>query len=579
MNTIRTGSGWELPAEIVEALEMIVAGSTADALESPTLEFKEDPARNPHSRGNPDAQLIDVLLDETVCLANGDAGDAHIIVGVADKTAGVEGLVGTDRDPMWLSERIFNGTRPNLRVEADFFEFHAVKLIWIRIPRAFTIYERTKGQATRRVGSQCEPLSAEARRVITAQRANPDLSAQPSGLFEDQLDTVAFSEAKKLLTAKRLASGDATPLSLTNMGVLRELGLLTRGGDITVAAEILFAPLAPGKVSVRHLHRAVPGGEPQSTEITSPLILAFGEAQNLIQRSAAQEIARVPLGSGQEVPIQAFPQPAVDEVVSNALVHRDWNMNSPIVIDQSPRVLSVRSPGPLPYGVTEERLLTTQSIPRNPTLMSAMRILGLVEESSRGFDRMWASMLMTGREVPQVTLDDISVEVTLSAGRPNVGFIVAVHALIEKYGYEIITAVSTLIVLWHLYFHPLITLREVMKRSQTTELEARALMGFLQDEDIVQQVRDSAQEWVLTDGARKDMGLQGKRALASVSIQDWIEAQLESGAALTNRDIAQAMGVEGSEVTGILRHLRMMGRAMIDPTGPQRGANTRWIAR
>ncbi|MBV7294403.1 hypothetical protein KRX51_00495 [Corynebacterium sp. TAE3-ERU12] len=36
------------------------------------------------------------------------------------------------------------------------------------------------------------------------------------------------------------------------------------------------------------------------------------------------------LGDGQEDRIQAFPSQAVDEVLTNALVHRDWSVDRSI---------------------------------------------------------------------------------------------------------------------------------------------------------------------------------------------------------------------------------------------------------
>nr|WP_259343851.1 ATP-binding protein [Corynebacterium diphtheriae] len=89
-----------LPAHVMNALDAIWEGSIADSLESETLEFKEDPAcagrGKPH--GNPQAALIEKLIDEAVCLANGDAGTGHIVVGIKDKIGGPEAFTGTTFD-------------------------------------------------------------------------------------------------------------------------------------------------------------------------------------------------------------------------------------------------------------------------------------------------------------------------------------------------------------------------------------------------------------------------------------------------------------------------------------------------
>ena len=64
---------------IIQALRSIEAGATADSLESEILDFKEDPAVHPQNR-NPDASLVEFLIDEAVCFSNADSGNAFIAV-------------------------------------------------------------------------------------------------------------------------------------------------------------------------------------------------------------------------------------------------------------------------------------------------------------------------------------------------------------------------------------------------------------------------------------------------------------------------------------------------------------------
>ncbi|VZH84087.1 AAA family ATPase [Corynebacterium rouxii] len=196
-----------------------------------------------------------------------------------------------------------------------------------------SLYSRSKGQASKRVDSHCEPLSEEQRRAITA-------------------DTI--QEVRRPLKTKR----------------------------------------------------AQPGIDPEVTDHDQPLLIALSSLKRRITENTNTEIKRTQFSDGQEIAVSAFPQTAVDEVVTNAIIHRDGRLSRPVVIDQSPQTLKVWSPGSLPVGVTPNRMLTTQSIPRNSRLMSAMRMLGLAEESSRGFDRIWAALLGSGRDIPDVHTED-----------------------------------------------------------------------------------------------------------------------------------------------------------------------------
>ncbi|WP_305093104.1 RNA-binding domain-containing protein [Prescottella sp. R16] len=570
-----------LPDTVHSALDEIWAGATGDSQESAVLDFKEDPARissRPTGRGNPDAAVAETLINECICFANGAGGEAYIVLGVSDKRAGPDAFSGTGRDTEWIERKVFDKTRPNLRVEVDSVDYRGHRLLIIRIPTGLSVYSRTDGAASRRIGTNCVPLTEHERRDLHFARANPDMTARASTLTADDLDPLAITRARALLAAKRRAVGDDTAVPEQTFALLRELGLTMPDGSLTVAAELLFTRTRTEAVSARYLRRAVPGGEPTVTDLDGALILVFDQVQDLVRRHMDTEIARVNLPGGQEVAIPAFPAKAVDEVLSNALVHRDWTMTSSIVVDQSPRILKVWSPGPLPFGVTSDHLLTTRSVPRNNRLMAGMRALGLAEESSRGFDRMWSAMLSTGRAAPEVEADDFHVGVTLVASRPDTAFIAGLARLRSRYGADTIDAVNTLIVLKHLSKAPLMTLRQVTTQTQTGSGEALQIMEWLTDVDIVQPVTERGDEWVLTSQARSCLGGALATDVASVSVQDWVEERLRSGNAVTNREVVAATGADRQDVTALLRYLRQSGRAVIDPTGPGRGPGVRWIA-
>src|SRR5699024_789558 len=462
-----------LPDDVRAALEEIWRGAKASEFEDENLEFKEDPSRLSGKKAKaPEAKIVEFALTEAICFANSDGGDGYIVIGVADRSRGPEAFTGTDIEPLWLQKKVFDGTLPHLHVDVAEATFRDVRLVVVRVPPGLSLYTRTNGAAYARHGTSCVPLTEDQRTAIRDRRTNPDMTALRSALAVTDLDPLAINRGRALLAQKRMAAGESPAVPEQPLPFLRELGVLTTDGELTRAAELLFGPKAAHQVRLRHLHRSVPGGEPTVTDLGGSLILIFDRAQDLVRRHGSPEIARVQLPGGQEVPVPAFPDRAVDEVVSNALVHRDWAISPPIVIDQSPRVLKVWSPGPLPHGVTVDRLLTTQSTPRNNLLMAAMRALGLAEETSRGFDRMWSAMIATGRPAPEVDADDFHVEVVIAAARPDLTFVAALARLREAFPVETIDAVSTLIVLHHLFHSPMITLHQVRTKTQTTAIEA-----------------------------------------------------------------------------------------------------------
>ncbi|MEM9985408.1 MAG: RNA-binding domain-containing protein [Bacteroidota bacterium] len=71
-----------------------------------------------------------------------------------------------------------------------------------------------------------------------------------------------------------------------------------------------------------------------------------------------------------------IPRAALEEVVQNALVHRDYFISAPVRVMLFDDRLEVISPGTLPNSLTVENIKTGAAIQRNPTLASrAFRVL------------------------------------------------------------------------------------------------------------------------------------------------------------------------------------------------------------
>lgn len=565
------------PQFIWDALETIYNGATADSLESEVLDFKEDPAVY-SSSSNPDGKLIETLLKESICLANGEAGHGWIVIGVNDKKSGPDAFTGTQRQPEWLRQKIFNGTKPQMRVNVNIFSFKETRLILIEIPKALTVYSRPDGSSWFRTNTNCEPMPPELRQRRLLERANSDYSALKSEFKPSDVQARYVEEAERLLINHRSSSSGQDSVPQSKLGLLRELNLLSKENPdhLNIAGELLFIP-SKQFPRLKHLWRDFPGAEPSVNTFHEPLITAMARVRETISTRAQQEIGRVHFPNGQESPIAEFPAQVIDEALSNAIAHRDWGRYDPVTIDQQPRLLKIHSPGSLPYGVTVDNLLVTQSTPRNPTLMNALHHLGLVEQTSRGFDRMWVSMLRTGRDAPLVEASDDHVEVYIAADTPNLTFMSGLHQLTQLHSHKAIDSVNTLIVLWHLFHHPLITLHEVQKKTQTNPLEAKQIMDWMTSTlSITEKARD-ADEWVLSASTREMFSLDNE--MPTLSIQGWIESKLNSGNSLSAREVAEELGADQKEISRVLRYLRDLGRARIDPSGPTRGPTVRWIRR
>jgi ATP-dependent DNA helicase RecG len=393
-------------SEAERALLRIAGGETAGALETDTLDFKEE-------RGSP-AEVERLLAEAAICFANAAGG--IIVLGVSDKLRGEAAFTGATIDPGRIRQRIFELSRPPLLVELERYSRNP-SILLIHVPQSVDIHSDTQGRAYRRIHRDCLPMDPRQQERLREERRGIDWSAMPSGQPTSAASPDAIRAAKSLLLnlndERRTLAGTSEPDLFSALGVLSDRSTFNRAG----ALMFCNGPTEGGD-GVVYQYRPTPGGEPQLIErLGAPAILGFGRVLELIR--ARQSLTPVTLPNGQQIHIENFPSLAIREALSNAMCHRDYHLGAPISIEHSPEIFIVTSPGPLVSGVTPQNILTVPSRPRNPALAKAARILGLAEETGRGVDRMYREMIRSGRGVPQIASDFEAVRVVLAGSAPD----------------------------------------------------------------------------------------------------------------------------------------------------------------
>jgi len=99
----------------------------------------------------------------------------------------------------------------------------------------------------------------------------------------------------------------------------------------------------------------------------------------------------------------AYPIVAVREAVLNALIHRDYTMQGPILISIYPDRLTVSSPGGLNDTYSIDDLRTGVSSTRNPNLANIFYRLGYVEAYGTGIPRIMRSYLNSEQPVLRIS--------------------------------------------------------------------------------------------------------------------------------------------------------------------------------
>lgn len=114
--------------------------------------------------------------------------------------------------------------------------------------------------------------------------------------------------------------------------------------------------------------------------------------------------------------IPFFNEDVIREIVNNAFAHRDYRINSEILIKLYPHKLLIQNAGGFPCGVTLDNLLTVASTPRNRLLADVLSKTGIVERSGQGMDKIFLYTLSEGKPKPDYSYsDNFSVTAILSA--------------------------------------------------------------------------------------------------------------------------------------------------------------------
>jgi len=556
-----------------DALRLVAEGAVPASLETETLDFKRDPhtVTGRGAPGNPQARLVEVLVDAVVCFANARGG--RIVLGVDDRVPGPGAFIGTNADPATLRNRIYGNTRPQLTVPIDEIQFGGKRLLVITVPEGLDLVTDSKGKALARLGTSCAPLTEDARRALAHERRNPDLTARPSDRSWSDVSPAAMRQARSLLA--QLVDLRSQMADLDDASLLRAPNLLDRDDRLLIAGEILFC--TPHHDILDFLTRPAAGAEPSVRRMREPLVLLLPQALDSVRATIDPEIAHIPLAGGQEIALPDFSPIAVDEAVTNALVHRDYTRPERVVIDHSPNVLRVWSPGGLPFGVTEDRLLSTVSTPRNVTLMAAMQQLGLAERASRGIDRMFREQVRVGQQVPGIRADEYSVEVYFSSGAPNRAFAGFVATLPRNLREN----VDVMLSLVHLCQRPTLTLADAARLLQVTDVEAKDRLDALGvgSDALIERDGDARRgvRWRLRSSVASALGTAVQHRARADSARPRVEAHLREYGWITNKTLRNMFDLDVQQATQMLNELRAANVLVKDPEGPKRGPAIRWL--
>ncbi len=336
-------------------------------------EFKKQVSLGEDSRRQFKADLhnADSLAAEIAAFANADGG--VIYIGVADNGS-LPGLSNEDvsRINQLISNTASQHVRSPITVQTENILTDNNKIIIVlTVPKGIdkpyfdkngVIWQKS-GSDKRRVNSK-----EELRRLFqSVDQFHADELPTKAGV--DKLDKLRFRDFLRDTYHQEFPDD---PQSLTKL--LQNMNLAADNGMLNLAGVLLFAE-KPEWIKPQFIVKAIryPGNDIHSTtyldteDFSGSLEKIFDDSLAFIMRN----LHKVQAGRGVNSPgVPEIPESVFEELLVNALIHRDYLISAPIRIFIFDNRIEIISPGHLPNNLTVEKIIAGNSNIRNPILVS-----------------------------------------------------------------------------------------------------------------------------------------------------------------------------------------------------------------
>ena len=272
------------------------------------------------------------------------------------------------------------------------------------------------GRLLRRVGGDSQPLRGDAMARFVREREHRAGEDEPLAVVDLSVFDIAAVNQALTADGRPAVRRDGIARALTDLGVAVAASppLESR---VLRAALVLFAADPREHMrgaAVQLVRRAGVGPGPGPSAAREECAGPLAETLDCCLRFVAAHTRQfeVVTGSRRDA-LPEYPEPVLREAIVNALAHRDYGLAGATVdITVWDDRIEVRSPGPLPGHITLDNM-RAEHYSRNPRIMRAMKIMGLVEEYGDGIDRMYREMEARLMEPPVFEATASSVTVTL----------------------------------------------------------------------------------------------------------------------------------------------------------------------
>jgi ATP-dependent DNA helicase RecG len=292
-------------------------------------------------------------------------------------------------------------------------------LIVIRVDPGERVHEVRTGECYLRVGDESRKLSYPQRQELEFDKGQAQYDGLPcAGVTVSDLDSLLLEDYRQGIPASSVS------------GLMRARNLLTRSGEITNAACLLFGqrpqdvfPQAYVRV-IRFLSAERGTGQRLAIEegtdrrVEGPIPRCVTDAAAVIDELLPRRRHLAPSGRFEATPV--VPRDAWLEGLVNALIHRSYSIaGDHIRVEIFPNRIEIESPGRFPGLPSPARPTQITRFARNPRIARVCADMRIGQELGEGIKRIFDEMRFAGLAEPVYKQTNASVRLILSGDRPS----------------------------------------------------------------------------------------------------------------------------------------------------------------
>lgn len=338
--------------EVIELIDIIGRG------EDSGHQFKKN-ITNPNS-----------LASEMVAFSNSDGG--MLLIGV-DDNGNITGLSPEDLREVnkLISNVASQNVKPAITPTTENVRTEKGIVLVVKIPKGINKpYQDNSGYFWKKSGSNKQRVDSREELQRMFQQSNlihaDIIPVQGTTIADIDLDYF-----KEFFQKHFLEELDAQKLPLQSIAGNMNLA---KDGTLTIAGTLLFSKAAKYKLPAFIVKAGAFDAIELSTSEYSDSKDISGKLADVFRQSVNFIIANLHHVQGNQsvnsVGIPEIPAESIEEIVANALVHRDYFISAPIRIFVFRNRVEIISPGHLPNNLTVENIKSGNSNSRNPVLAS-----------------------------------------------------------------------------------------------------------------------------------------------------------------------------------------------------------------